>query len=277
VIWRDQIFNVFGLFGRAALAGRTELNVGLMALTLALTFLLPWLLRRLLPAAVARKIPVVLVVLLLVTLAGLPLQRDIALTDLGGDCAGPEGCAALTTEAGCASGGAGELECEWVDAVIGSFGDFADILERNVPWGSWASDPVQLWVAAPFVLELTLLAYLDTILTVLVVDKLLRAKRVWDQPTAKNRELVAQGVGNTLCAFVGGVPGAQSTTVSVLNINEGGTNRIAGGLVGVFVLLEMLLLQNVIGYIPAAVFSGILFKVGLHPIVTSQCSSTTLY
>eukprot|EP01050_Picozoa_sp_SAG11_P012259 SAG11_NODE_1353_length_5128_cov_3.658183_4_plen_100_part_00 len=59
-----------------------------------------------------------------------------------------------------------------------------------------------------------------------MVDKLLREKKVWEIPSNKNRELGAQGIANGICAFVGGVPGAQSTTVSVLAINEGGTNRL---------------------------------------------------
>ena len=38
--------------------------------------------------------------------------------------------------------------------------------------------------------------------------------------------------------------------------------RIAGIMVGVFVLIEMLLFQDWIGLIPQAVFSGVLLKVG---------------
>ena len=38
--------------------------------------------------------------------------------------------------------------------------------------------------------------------------------------------------------------------------------RLASAMVGVFVLVEMVLLQSLVGQIPAAVFSGILVKVG---------------
>jgi hypothetical protein len=150
----------------------------------------------------------------------------------------------------------------WVENTISSFRDFAEILSRNRPWVDYNAKPRIIWTAVGYVWRLVLLAYLDTILTVLVVDKLLREKKVWQTPSNKNRELGAQGVANGLCAFVGGVPGAQSTTVSVLAINEGGTNRLAGTMVGVFILIEMLLLQNLIAFIPSAVFGGILFKVG---------------
>ena len=63
-------------------------------------------------------------------------------------------------------------------------------------------------------------------------------------------------------AFVGGIPGAQATIRSVLIIKEGATSRLAGTLVGIFVLVELVGLQDFIGQIPLAVFTGVLVKVG---------------
>ena len=48
----------------------------------------------------------------------------------------------------------------------------------------------------------------------------------------------------------------------MLILKEGATLRLAGIMVGVFVLLEMLLFQQWISLIPNAVFAGLLFKVG---------------
>ena len=48
----------------------------------------------------------------------------------------------------------------------------------------------------------------------------------------------------------------------MLILNEGATRRIAGVLVGAFVLVEMLLCQDLVGLIPQAVFAGVLLKVG---------------
>jgi MFS superfamily sulfate permease-like transporter len=246
-------------------------------LTFAGTLLLPMLCRKVLPPHVARKVPSVLVVLVIVTLLAWPMNAAntdsarVELTDLGGDCeadggvcfpaaegglCGGEACDTLTEEDclldddgdwsdTCARGSAAipcgnivlQDECittgggKWFDNTIGSFADFAEILKRNQPWADWGSNPGMFGKMILDVLRLVLLAYLDTILTTLVVDKLLLQKGMWDIPTNKDRELGAQGVANSLCAFVGGVPGAQSTTVSVLAINEGGTNRIAGTMV----------------------------------------------
>jgi SulP family sulfate permease len=44
-------------------------------------------------------------------------------------------------------------------------------------------------------------------------------------------------------------------------LNEGASRRLAGVLVGIFAVIEMLLCQGLINLIPKAVFTGVLFKV----------------
>jgi len=80
--------------------------------------------------------------------------------------------------------------------------------------------------------------------------------------TGQNQELVAQGVANGIVSLFGGIPGAQATIRSVLILNEGARTRIAGIMVGVFAIVELIALQSLVGKIPAAVFSGVLLKVG---------------
>merc|ERR1712226_986711 len=77
-----------------------------------------------------------------------------------------------------------------------------------------------------------------------------------------NFEFMSQGVANGFCALFGGLPGAQATIRSVLILNEGARTRLAGVCVGVFAIIEMVALQSLVGLIPAAVFSGVLLKVG---------------
>jgi len=98
--------------------------------------------------------------------------------------------------------------------------------------------------------------------------------------TNQNRELFAQGVANGFVALFGGLPGAQATIRSVLILNEGARTRVAGICVGVFAIVEMVALQSLVGKIPAAVFSGVLLKVG-HDVfdyepITMYIKSTLL-
>ncbi len=134
-----------------------------------------------------------------------------------------------------------------------SFSDLSALIASQVPH-DWSVGIILL--ALPFAFQLAMLGYLDTLLTSLVVDK------ITGEATNRDRELAAQGIANSLVAFVGGIPGAQATIRSVLIIKERATLRLAGIMVGVFVLIEMVLFQDLINLIPQAVFSGLLFKVG---------------
>jgi len=127
------------------------------------------------------------------------------------------------------------------------------LIQEQIP-STWSLSILLL--AFPFALQLALLCYLDTLLTSLVVDKMS------GEETGRNKELMAQGVANSVVAFVGGIPGAQATIRSVLMLKENATLRLSGIMVGLFVLVEMVLFQDWISLIPKAVFVGVLFKVG---------------
>ncbi len=147
------------------------------------------------------------------------------------------------------------LDIEYVK-LTGSLASLVDF--KNLVVAQWPTDwSSGLLVAAlPFALQLAVLGYLDTLMTSLVVDKMTREK------TKQNKELGAQGIANIAAGLFGGIPGAQATIRSVLIVKENATLRLAGILVGVFALIEILLFQNLINLIPQAVFTGVLFKVG---------------
>ena len=112
-------------------------------------------------------------------------------------------------------------------------------------------------LALPYALQLTLLAYLDSLLTALVVDRMTKEK------SKLNKELIAQGLANSVSGLVQGIPGAQATIRSVLLIKEGAQTRLAGVLIGVFALMSIVLFKDYLTLVPAAVFIGVLFKAGL--------------
>ena len=116
--------------------------------------------------------------------------------------------------------------------------------------------PLSLIKALPYALELAFLCYLDTLLTSLVMDK------VMEEKTKRDKELAAQGLATFAVAIIGGIAGAQATIRSYMIVKEGATERYAGVLVGVFVLVELFLLKDVIAIMPEALFAGILLKVG---------------
>ncbi|WP_430467262.1 SulP family inorganic anion transporter [Winogradskyella ouciana] len=106
-------------------------------------------------------------------------------------------------------------------------------------------------------LTLALLGAIDSLLTSVVADNMTKTKH---EP---NKELVGQGIGNSIGALFGGIPGAGATIRTVVNINSGGKTRLSGMIAGVLLLIILLALGPVASKIPAAVLAGILITVGI--------------
>ncbi len=106
-------------------------------------------------------------------------------------------------------------------------------------------------------LTLALLGAIDSLLTSVVADNMTKTKH---QP---NKELVGQGIGNSIAAVFGGIPGAGATIRTVVNINSGGKTRLSGMIAGMLLLLILLALGPIASQIPAAVLAGILITVGI--------------
>jgi SulP family sulfate permease len=73
-----------------------------------------------------------------------------------------------------------------------------------------------------------------------------------------NLELMAQGVGNVLIPFFGGVPATAAIARTSVNIKSGGVTRLVPILHGVALLAAALLLADVIGRVPLAALAGVL-------------------
>jgi SulP family sulfate permease len=106
-------------------------------------------------------------------------------------------------------------------------------------------------------LTLALLGAIDSLLTSVVADNMTKTKH------NPNKELIGQGIGNSIAALFGGIPGAGATIRTVVNIKAGGKTRISGMMAGIFLLVILLLLGPVASQIPAAVLAGILVTVGI--------------
>lgn len=106
-------------------------------------------------------------------------------------------------------------------------------------------------------LTLALLGAIDSLLTSVVADNMTKTKH------KPNKELVGQGIGNTIGAIFGGIPGAGATIRTVVNINAGGKTKLSGMIAGVMLLIIMLAFSSIASKIPAAVLAGILITVGI--------------
>ncbi len=108
-------------------------------------------------------------------------------------------------------------------------------------------------------LALSLLGAIDSLLTSIVADNMTKTKH------KPNKELIGQGIGNSIAALFGGIPGAGATIRTVVNINSGGKTRLSGMIAGVLLFSILMIpgLPNLASQIPAAVLAGILITVGI--------------
>ncbi|QKF82073.1 SulP family inorganic anion transporter [Halarcobacter ebronensis] len=115
---------------------------------------------------------------------------------------------------------------------------------------------LQLNTIITLAITLALLGSIDTLLTSLVADSMTKTNH------KPNKELIAQGIGNALCSFVGAIPGAGATMRTVINIKSGGESRLSGMIHSVTLLLIVLFFAPLASKIPLSVLAGVLIKVG---------------
>tara|TARA_R110002126_G_scaffold83146_5_gene203245 strand:- start:10111 stop:11673 length:1563 start_codon:yes stop_codon:yes gene_type:complete len=112
-----------------------------------------------------------------------------------------------------------------------------------------------VWLTAA---TFALVGSLETLLCLDATDKLDPRKRV----TPANRELLAQGAGNMISGAIGGLPITQVIVRSSANIQSGAQSKMSAILHGLFLLIGVLVLPQVLNLVPLAVLASILFVVG---------------
>lgn len=225
LIWKDQIVKVLAFNGRAIMEGGVAMNLLLAAVTFSLIYGIVWMVRRLQLRQILRSL-LSGVLWSIIIMSGVSIVSGLV------------------------------VEKVQLGNTVGSVQEFIAMLINYFP----TTEIIQLkyvLMALPFALQLTLLAYLDSLLTALVIDRMTREK------SNLNKELVAQGFANGVSGLLQGIPGAQATIRSVLLIKEGAQTRLAGILIGLFALLSIVLFAEYLSLVPAAVFIGVLLKAGL--------------
>lgn len=87
--------------------------------------------------------------------------------------------------------------------------------------------------------------------------------KMHDKPrTRYNTELVAQGIGNTVCGALGALPMTAVIVRSSANVRAGARSRASRVLHGVWLLLFAAALPGVLSFIPAAVLAALLIHAG---------------
>ncbi|MET9643460.1 SulP family inorganic anion transporter [Streptomyces syringium] len=131
------------------------------------------------------------------------------------------------------------------------------LLEAVQPPGAEAFTSLTGLAALSTVLAFTLIASAESLFSAAAVD------RMHDGPrTDYNKELMAQGVGNTLCGALGALPMTAVIVRSATNVQAGARTALSRFLHGAWLLLFAALLPAAIGIIPLAALAGVLVHAG---------------
>ena len=99
-----------------------------------------------------------------------------------------------------------------------------------------------------------MLATLESLLCIEAIDKLDSHNRI----TPVNRELIAQGIGNMACGFLGAIPMTAVVVRGAANVDAGARTKLSAFTHGLFLLLAVLLVPFLLNMIPYASLAAIL-------------------
>lgn len=107
------------------------------------------------------------------------------------------------------------------------------------------------------VLALAFIATAQTLLTATAIDRMHDGDR-----TDYNKEIIAQGAGNTICGMLGLLPVSGVIVRSATNVEAGATSRISAVMHGVWVALFLLFFSPLLGYVPLPALAAVLVYTG---------------
>ncbi len=113
----------------------------------------------------------------------------------------------------------------------------------------------RVWVIG---VTIAIVASIETLLCIEAADRMDAQKRY----TNTNTELKAQGVGNILSAFLGGLPMTSVVVRTSANNNAGAKSKMSAIIHGVLLLISVLSIPFLLNKIPLATLASILLLVG---------------
>lgn len=105
---------------------------------------------------------------------------------------------------------------------------------------------------------IAIIASLETLLSIEAIDNLDPERNV----TNTNRELFAQGVGNTISGLIGGLPITSVIVRSSANVHAGAKSKLSTIFHGILLLVCVITIPTLLNYIPLAALAAILLLTG---------------
>lgn len=113
----------------------------------------------------------------------------------------------------------------------------------------------KVWIVGA---TIAIVASIETLLCIEASDRLDKQRRITDT----NLELKAQGIGNLVSSFIGGLPMTSVVVRSSANANAGATSKTSAMIHGVLLLVCVLSIPFILNLIPLATLAAVLILVG---------------
>ncbi len=123
-----------------------------------------------------------------------------------------------------------------------------------------------LAIIFPYSLILAAIGLIETLLTLNLIDEMT------DTVGRPNKESLAQGAGNIITGFFGGMGGCAMIGQSMINIGNGGTRRLSGIIASVALIASILFFSDIIGMIPLAALVGLMVVVSVKTFAWASLS-----
>ena len=132
---------------------------------------------------------------------------------------------------------------------------FSDFLAQmqSPAWSAWTNPKIYMYA-----LILAIVASLESLLNIKAGEKLDRKRRY----CSKNQELIAQGFGNLVAGLIGGIPVTSVIVRTSVNVQAGSKTKFATILHGIFILLAVIVIPQMLNKIPLASLASILIYTG---------------
>ncbi|WP_286950500.1 SulP family inorganic anion transporter, partial [Exiguobacterium sp. UBA4551] len=112
-----------------------------------------------------------------------------------------------------------------------------------------------LQIIFPYALSLAFVGLIESLLTARIVDEMT------DTTSNKAMESRGQGIANIIAGMFGGMPGCAMIGQSVINVTSGGRGRLSTLTAGVFLMLLMFTMNDLLMTIPMGALVGVMFFV----------------
>lgn len=113
-------------------------------------------------------------------------------------------------------------------------------------------------IMLPYAISLALVGTIESLLTAQTLDEIIN-----DEESNKNKETIAQGIGNLVSGFFGGMTGCALVGQSIINSKSGARTRLSTAFAGISLMIMVSIFSGYISKIPIAALVAVMIMISI--------------